>query len=100
MQENLYKEQEETTLIRSNDNKKDFDEDYQRFLLIHSSLGHYYSDEKYDSQFIESVYIADSIGVGDDLSRYLEEEMFLNVYIRKIDLGYEIAQLVKMELSL
>ena len=77
-----------------------FNEDYQRYSLIHTSLGHYYSDKKYESQFIESVYIADGVGVSTDLKRYLEEEMFLNVYIRQTNIPMEIAELVKMELKL
>lgn len=75
-------------------------EDYERFSLIKNSLGNYYSDNKYDSQFIENVYIADSISVSSDLKRYLEEDMFLNVYIRRLDMNSEMLELVKMELNI
>ena len=77
-----------------------FNEDYQRFSLIQSSTNHYYKNEKYKSKFIETVYIADSVGVSEDLKRYLEEEMFLSVYIRKIDLATEVCDIAKMELGL
>ena len=77
-----------------------FNEDYQRFSLIHGALGNYYADEEAESKFIENVYIADSVGVGNDFKRYLEEELFLNVYIRQANLGVQLAQLVKIELSL
>ena len=77
-----------------------FNEDYQRFSLIQTSLGHYYNDKKYVSNFVENVYIADGIGVSNDLKRYLEEEMFLNVYIRHIDISMEVAELSRMELDL
>ena len=85
-------------VIESDDSS--FNEDYQRYSLIHTSLGHYYNDEKYKSQFIENVYIADGVGVSGDLKRYLEEEMFLNVYIRHLNLPMELSELAKMELDL
>lgn len=77
-----------------------FNEDYQRFSLIQTSLSHFYNDEKYASQFIENVYIADSVGVSNDLKHYLEEEMFLNVYVRHMQAYMEVCELAKMELGL
>jgi len=76
-----------------------FNEDYQRFLLIQGSINDFYKNEKYKSQFIESTYIADGVGVSGDLKRYLEEEMFLNVYIRTMDLNAEVFELAKAELK-
>jgi len=76
-----------------------FDEDYQMFTAIQSSIKTFYEDEKYNSKFVESIYIADSINVSGDLKSYLEEEMFLNVYIRQIELGSEISELVQAELK-
>ncbi len=75
-----------------------FNEDYQRFLLIQGSINDFYKNDKYHSQFIESTYIADGVGVSSDLKRYLEEEMFLNVYVRNMDLNAEICELAKAEL--
>jgi len=77
-----------------------FNEDYQRFSLIQASLGHFYNDDKYESKFIENVYIADAIGVSPDLKRYLEEEMFLNVYVRELNLSRELSKVAKVELGL
>lgn len=74
-----------------------FNEDYQRFSLIKSSLSTFYKDPKYDGKFIETIYIADGVGVSGDLKNYLEEEMFLNVYIRKIDLAISLCDLAKAE---
>lgn len=74
-----------------------FNEDYQRFSLIQSAINRFYKEDKYDSQFIETVYIADGVGVSPDLKRYLEEEMFLNVYVRHIDLAVELGELSKGE---
>jgi len=76
-----------------------FDEDYKRFLLIQHSLNIFYKDDKYDSQFIEHVYIADSIGITNSLKKYLEEEMFLSVYVRKIELCVEVSEMAKAELN-
>lgn len=77
-----------------------FNEDYQRFSLIQNSLGEFYKSSKYKSQFIENIYLADGTGVSGDLKRYLEEEMFLNVYIRHLALGIESVGLVKEELGI
>jgi hypothetical protein len=81
-------------------NEGEFNEDYQRFSLIQTSIAHYYKDDRYESKFIENIYIADSIGVSSDLKRYLEEEMFLNVYIRQADITAEVCELTKEELGL
>ena len=96
IEEELYEADE--PIIESDNNN--FNEDYQRFSLIQSSLGHYYKDKRYESQFVENVYIADGVGVSGDLKRYLEEEMFLNVYIRHLDIPMEVCALSKEELGL
>ena len=74
-------------------------EDFQRFSLIQSAVNTFYKDEKFESEFIENIYIGDGVGVSSDLKRYLEEEMFLNVYIRHLDLAGELCTIAKMELS-
>lgn len=74
-----------------------FNEDYQRFVLLQGALNTFYKDTKYKSQFIESIYIADGIGVSSDLKNYLEEEIFLTVFIRKIDLGVALCDMAKAE---
>lgn len=72
-------------------------EDYHRFTLIQDSINSFYKDDKYESEFLETVYIADGIGVSSDLKKYLEEEMFLSVVVRKIDLAEELSRMAKME---
>jgi len=74
-------------------------EDYQRFSLIQSSVNNFYQSEKFESEFIENVYVGDGVGVSSDLKKYLEEEMFLNVYVRHVDLAVELCEITKMELS-
>lgn len=75
-----------------------FNEDYQRFVLIQGALNTFYKDSKYKSQFVESIYVADGVGVSSDLKNYLEEEIFLSVYIRKIDLAAALCDLAKAEI--
>jgi hypothetical protein len=76
-----------------------FNQDYQRFSLIQNAIDNFYKDERYNSEFIETVYIADAIGVSKDLKTYLEEEMFLSVYIRNINLVQKLCSVTKMELK-
>ncbi|WP_455756835.1 hypothetical protein [Sulfurimonas sp.] len=97
VEEELLEQAEEEEELE--DDSSGFNEDYQRFSLIQSSVNRYYKNEKFESQFIENVYIADSVGVSGDLKKYLEEEMFLNVYVRHVELASEVCEIAKMELS-
>jgi hypothetical protein len=74
-----------------------FGEDYHRFSLIQSAVNTFYKDSKYDGQFIQSVFVADGIGLNNEFKRFLEEEMFLNVFIRRLDIGQELCELAKVE---
>ena len=104
MEEELLQEEEELNTQEEEKEEEisggEFNEDYQRFGLIQSSLKEFYSDERYDSEFIEFVYIADGIGVSKDLKHYLEEEMFLTVYIRKVELHSLLNEVMKKELGI
>ena len=91
-EENQAKEEEE-----SNEGISD---DYQHFLLIQQTLKAYYDDEKYNSDFIENIYIADGIKLSNDFKHYLQDELFLNVYIRSVEVEMELAALTKKELGL
>lgn len=97
LEEELQQEVEEE--IEENENQEGFNEDYQRFSLIQSSINHFYKDPKYESTFVEHIYIADDVGISPDLKRYLEEEMFLTVYVRKVDITTEISQLAQEEVG-
>lgn len=76
----------------------DFNDDYNKFIMIQNAINNFYHDEKYESSFVESIYIADSIGVSEDLKKYLEEEMFLNVRVRKISLEEELSEMARLEI--
>jgi hypothetical protein len=97
LEEELLEDLEEASPKHQEDG---FNEDYQRFALIQGAINHYYKDDSYESEFIENIYIADGIGVSQDLKHYLEEEMFLSVYIRKIDLVSSLSELARRELNL
>ena len=97
MQEEFYGA---TQQLSSLGNEGEFNQDYKRFLLIQSSIGRYYKDTKYKSRFIENIYVGDNIGVSPEFKRYLEEEMFVNVYVRRADISMEVCELAKMEFGI
>lgn len=72
-------------------------EDYQRFNYIQKALQQFYSMEECHNRFVETVCIADSEGKSEELKRYLEEELFLNVLIRKVDVIETINALAILE---
>jgi hypothetical protein len=74
-----------------------FNQDYQRFELIQRTLIRFYDGERCRDRFVETVYIADGYGSGSELKRYLEEELFLNVLIRRIDIADEVIALSVLE---
>ena len=76
-----------------------FNEDYARFKIIHAALGEYYQDKRYESRFVENIYVADSVSMSMDFKRYLEEELFVNVFVRRIEMVVELCELAKMELK-
>lgn len=83
-----------------NDNLEEsggLNEDFQRFSLIQTSLNDFYKDARFNAKFIESAYIADSVRVSPDLKKYLEEELYLSVYVRNIDLAVEVCEIAKAE---
>ncbi|MFT7861028.1 MAG: hypothetical protein ABXS93_08825 [Sulfurimonas sp.] len=99
LKENELQEQMESEEHSQESEEGHFNEDYQRFSLLQNSINHFYKDPKYEGKFIENIYIADGVQVNSDLKRYLEEEMFLNVYIRSTDLASEVCELAKKELG-
>lgn len=101
LEEELYKDSVHSVdNTATEDENSHFNEDYQRFSLIQSAINNFYTDPKYQGNFLENIYIADNVGVSNDLRRYLEEEIFLNVYIRKIDVASEVCDLAKEEIGL
>ncbi|MBD3799224.1 MAG: hypothetical protein IE883_04920 [Epsilonproteobacteria bacterium] len=79
------------------DEMERFGDDYLRFELIQKTLEAFYTSEQCRNRFVETVYIADGYGSGSELKHYLEEELFLNVLIRRIDLGDEVIALAMSE---
>lgn len=71
--------------------------DYKRFLIIQNALHDFYSGSKYSSEFVETVYVASFCKIEDDFKHYIEDELFLTVYIRSIDLCSDVISLAKEE---
>ncbi len=74
-----------------------FNEDYRRFSAIKNALKTYYTDEKYENSFIESIYIASACDLDHSLKNYLEEELFLKVFVRQVEITTEVFDLAKRE---
>lgn len=91
-------ETQELNRVDESTSDSGFNEDYQRYTLIQRALSTFYKDPKYKSQFIETIYIADGVGASGDLKNYLEEEIFLSVFVRKIDLGGALCDMAKAEI--
>lgn len=74
-----------------------FNDDYKRFEAIKESLRTYYSDEKNANGFIESIYIATACDLDHALKNYLEEELFLKVFVRQVEIASELFDLALRE---
>ena len=74
-------------------------EEYERFGFIKKTLERFYASAHCHNRFIETVCIADTSSGGDELKRYLEEELFLNVLIRKVDVREGINALAQAEVE-
>lgn len=75
-------------------------EDFKRFSILQRTLSKYYEDERYESDFVETLYVADGSVLTKDFKRYVEDEMYLSVYVRKIEIELELCHLVKADLEL
>lgn len=98
--EELDSEQARSQQQETDDDDDKLSNDYERFLLIQQALKNYYSNEKYNSNFVENIYIADSVKLSSDFKRYLQDELFLNVFIRSVEIEFELTAITKEELGL
>lgn len=93
-------EEKRSSLPSANEIKNEMDrfgDDYTRFELVQKTLERFYASEQCRNRFVETVYIADAHGTLGELKHYLEEELFLNVLIRRIDVGDEVIALAMSE---
>lgn len=74
-------------------------EEYERFEFIQKTLERFYSSSQCKNRFVETVYIADVNLGGEDLKRYLEEELFVNVLVRRVNACEGIHALALMEVG-
>ena len=70
-----------------------FSDEYKHFQLIQGALNQFYADDKYNNQFVEEVYIANTNEDGHDLVKFLEEELFVSVFKRTIDIEKELVSM-------
>lgn len=75
------------------------DYNYERFLFIQRALDSFYKDDSLESDFIETIYIADALEIDSNFKNYIKDELFLNVIIRSVDLLKEITNLAKAEID-
>ena len=61
------------------------------------SLQRFYQSDECQNRFIETVCIADGGNGGDELKRYLEEELFLNVLVRRVNICEGVNALAQLE---
>ena len=74
------------------------DIEFKRYELVSKSLNTFYHDNRYKSDFIEDIYIADSTEDSDDFTRFLEEELFVTVHRRSVDVAEILTLLTKKEI--
>lgn len=99
-EDELTPEEMKTVSSDSDTMKKDierFGDDYSRFECVQKTLSNFYGMKECQNRFIETVYLADSYGMGTELKHYLEEELFLTVSIRRINLADEVLALALEE---
>ena len=74
------------------------DVEFKRFELVSKALNTFYHDNRYKSDFIEEIYIADSTPECDDFIHFLEEELFVTVHRRSVDIAEVLTLLSKKEI--
>lgn len=90
-----------TQKIESKEKKEEsffgFNQDYKRFSAIKNALNTFYTDEKYENDFIEAAYMGAACELNHNLKQYLEEELFLKVYVRQVEICAEVFELAMRE---
>lgn len=71
---------------------------YERFVLVQKALDEFYHSDLYKGEFVEHVYIADAITLENDLKDLLEDELFLSVQIKKVDILSTTSYLARAEI--
>lgn len=75
------------------------DIEFKRFEYVSKSLNIFYHDNRYKSDFIEEIYIADATPECNDFTRFLEEELFVSVHRRSVDIAEVLTLLSKKEIA-
>jgi len=89
----------EEAKVKHESKGENFGDDYKHFQTIQKTLSEFYADEKYNNQFVEEIYIATACEGGQELVRFLEEELFVSVFKRQINLEKELVQMAIREVK-
>ena len=83
----------------ANESSTEFTIDYYRFSMIRNALKEFYTDERFEQSFIESIYIADGANTSSDMKSFIEEELLISPILRRVDLAQKVMELTIEEMS-
>ena len=90
-------EDDELYEIFMKEQERDIDDVAERMKLVEYALSLYYSDDRYRSEFVQKVYLADSKKSSEQFAQALEEALFADVELKKTDIAMQVARLSAAE---
>lgn len=76
-----------------------FSRNFRRFELIQDAIHEFYRGSDINSAFIEDVYLLDPYNDCSDLTAYLEDELYVTVHFRELNLDKALLALAKGEIK-
>lgn len=76
---------------------KSFQEGVDLHNYIKSSIEEFYKNDKYETEFLSDIVIADDCNLTDEVIKYLQDELMLNVKAKKIDTAKVTADIIQRE---
>lgn len=90
-------EDAEAELLEEEQSLKGFSINYKRFEMLQTAMHDFYHLADVESSFVEEIFLCGEEAEYDDLKGYLEDEIFVSVEIRHINVHEELLKLVKSE---
>ncbi|OQX59654.1 MAG: hypothetical protein B5M52_02745 [Helicobacteraceae bacterium 4484_230] len=90
-------EDDELYEIFMKEQEADIDDVAERLKLVEHALLLYYSDDRYHGKFVQKVYLADSKKNSEQFAQTLEEALFADIELKKIDVAMQVARLSAAE---
>ena len=90
-------EDDELYEIFMKEQEGDIDDIDERIKLVEHALSLYYSDDRYCSEFVQKVYLADSKKSSERFAEVLKETLFTDVELKKTDIAMQVARLSAAE---